>query len=125
MICLTGDKIYDPQQMIKIKEKNQNNEMKQSEEYYSARSAEWNLSTILSIFKKKIMKDKKYESFVLMVVWVKHFYDDVHVIEKKSKKWTFQGEIVYRTHSFLAIKKFLRFCKFSEIKTSFDPYTCI
>lgn len=40
MICLTGDKIYDPQQMIKIKEKNQNNEMKQSEEYYSARSAE-------------------------------------------------------------------------------------
>lgn len=30
---------------------------------------------------KKIMKDKKYESFVLMVVWVKYFYDDVHVIE--------------------------------------------
>lgn len=86
MICLTGDKIYDPQQMIKIKEKNQNNEMKQSEEYYSARSAEWNLSTILSIFEKKIMKDKKYESFVLMVVWVKYFYDDVHVIEKSKKK---------------------------------------
>lgn len=81
MICLTGDKIYDPQQMIKIKEKNQNNEIQQCEEYYGARSAEWNLSTILSIFTKKIMKDKKYESYVLMVVWVKYFYDDVHVIE--------------------------------------------
>lgn len=40
MICLTGDKIYDPQQMIKIKEENQNNEIQQCEEYYGARSAE-------------------------------------------------------------------------------------
>lgn len=37
MICLTDDKIYDPQQMIKIKEENQNNEMKQSMKNTTAR----------------------------------------------------------------------------------------
>lgn len=37
MICLTDDKIYDPQQMIKIKEENQNNEMNKSMKNTTAR----------------------------------------------------------------------------------------
>lgn len=70
MICLTGDKIYDPQQMIKIRE-NQNNEMKQS--LLRRRSAEWNLSMILWIFvESRIMKDKIAVVRIVLMDTVSH-----------------------------------------------------